>query len=139
MNEEVKGWTSLLRQQEYPPEITKTKEEIRLKLMKRKVKRASLECDDFVLQEQLKSLVYIDRSLRGDTMKDKLIDEFNFKILFCLSRKKTSKFFVGIISQKRRFIIHSEFYNIISDPLIQNPKRKPNMFHDLSRQTRYHF
>ena len=139
MNEEVKGWTSLLRQQEYPPEITKTKEEIRLEHINIKVKRAALEWDDFMLQEQLKSLFYIDCSWRGDPIKVKLIDELNFKNFACLSRKKTSKFFVGIISQKRRFIIHSEFYNIISDPLIQNLKRKPNMFHDLSRQTRYHF
>ena len=45
--------------------------------------------------------------------------------------------FVGIIFKKIRFIIHPEFYdanNIISDPFIHNLKRKPNLFHDLSRQ-----
>ena len=36
--------------QEYPPEITKTKEEIRLKNTKRKVKIAALKWDSFVLQ-----------------------------------------------------------------------------------------
>ena len=65
----MKICTSSSKQQEAPPKITNNKEEIRLKLMKRKVKRASLECDDFVLQEQLKSLVYIDRSLRSDPKK----------------------------------------------------------------------
>ena len=61
MNEEVKGWTSSQKQQESPPEITKTKQEIRLEQMKRKVKRAALEWDYFVLQEQLKSFMYVDR------------------------------------------------------------------------------
>ena len=54
-----------------------------------------------------------------------------------LRRKKTSKFFVGISSKKRKFIIHPEFFdanNIISDPFIENLKRKPNMVHDLLRQ-----
>ena len=64
---------------ESPPEITNTKEEIYLEQMKRKLKRAALEWGDFVLQEQLKYLMYVDRSLLGDPMKDKLIDELNFK------------------------------------------------------------
>ena len=137
MNEEVKGWTSSSKQLEYPPEITKTKEEICVEQMKIKVKRVALEWGNFLLQEQLKSLVYIDRSLRGDTMKDKLIDEFNFKNLFCLSRKKTRKFFVGIVSKKIKFIIHPEVFDanyIISDIFIQNIILKPNMVHDLSRK-----
>ena len=96
INEEVKGWTSSSKQQEAPPEPTKTKEEIRLEQMKRKVKRAALEWDDFVLQEQLKSLMYVDRSLRGDPMKYRFIDELNFKNCLRLTRKNTSKFFVGI-------------------------------------------
>ena len=50
INEEVKGWTSLSKQQEAPPEQPNTKEEISLEQMKIKVKRASLEWDDFVLQ-----------------------------------------------------------------------------------------
>ena len=45
------------RQQEAPPEPTKTKEEIRLEQMKRKVKIAALEWDDFLSQEQYKDLV----------------------------------------------------------------------------------
>ena len=38
MNEEVKGWTYLSKQQKSPPEIAKTKEEICLEQMKIKVK-----------------------------------------------------------------------------------------------------
>ena len=45
----------------------------------KKVKRAAIEWDNFVLQEQLKSLICVDRSLHGDPMKDKLIYELNFK------------------------------------------------------------
>ena len=57
----MKEWTSSSKQQEDPPEPTNIKKEIHLEHMKRKVKRAALEWDDFVLQEQLKSLMYIDR------------------------------------------------------------------------------
>ena len=45
----------------------------------KKGKIAALERGDFVLQEQLKSLMYIDRSVCGDIMKDNLFDELNFK------------------------------------------------------------
>ena len=81
--------------------------------------------------------MYVDRSLCGYTMKDKFVDELNFNDYFCLRRNKTSKLFIGITSKKREFIIHPEFFdanNIISDPFIQDLKRKPNMVHDLSRQ-----
>ena len=43
------------------------------------LKRELLEWDDFVLQEQLKYLMYVDYSLHGDTMKEKFIDELNLK------------------------------------------------------------
>ena len=82
INGEVKGWTSSLKQQEAPLETTKTKEQIRLKQMKIKVKRSALEWDYFLLQEQFKSLMYIDHSLRGDPRKYKFIGELNFKIAF---------------------------------------------------------
>ena len=81
--------------------------------------------------------MYIERLLRGDTIKENLIDELNFKNCLCLSRNKTSKLFVGITSKKIKFIIHPKFFdakNIISDPFIHNLKRKPSMFHDLSIQ-----
>ena len=45
-----------------------------LEQTKRKVKRASLEWDYFLLQEHLKALMYVDSSLRGDPRKDRLID-----------------------------------------------------------------
>ena len=54
INEEVKGWISSSKQQEYPHERTNTKEETRLELTKRKLKISALEWDDFILQYQLK-------------------------------------------------------------------------------------
>ena len=60
MNEEVKGWASSLKQQGALIEPTKIKDEICLKQTKRKVIRAALEWNDFVFQEQLKSLMYVD-------------------------------------------------------------------------------
>ena len=70
----MKGWTSLSKQQECTPGRTKTEEETCLEQTKRKLKGSVLEWDDFVLQAQLKSFIYVDRSLRGDPKKDKLID-----------------------------------------------------------------
>ena len=99
-NEEVKLWTSSSKQQEAPPEPTNTKEEICLEQMKREVKRAALGLDDFMLQEHLKSLIYVDRSLRGEPKKDKLIDELNFNNYMRLKRNSTSKLFVGITYKK---------------------------------------
>ena len=49
--------------------------------MKRKVKIAALKWDGFVLQEQLKSLMYIERSLRGYPRKPKLIDQLKVQTL----------------------------------------------------------
>ena len=115
------GWKSTLKEQEAPQEITKTKEEIRLEHMKRKVKKAALEWDDLLLQEQLKSLMYVDRSLRGDTKKEKFIDELNFKNCVRSKRNKTSKFSVGITYKRRKFINHPECFdanNIFSHPFI---------------------
>ena len=63
----------LIKKQEAPPEITKTKEEICLENMKRKVNRAALEQDGFVLQEQFKYLMYVERSLCSHPNKNKLI------------------------------------------------------------------
>ena len=98
--------------------------------MKRGVKRSAQEWDDFVLQEQLKSLMYADPYSRGYPNKDKFIDELNFKNCVRLRIKKTSKFFVSITYKKRKFIIHPEFFdanNIFSNPFIHNLKQKPNI------------
>ena len=54
-----------------------------------------------MIQEQLKSLMYVDRSLRGDPKKYKFIDELNFKHCLRLKIKTTSKFFVGIKYKKK--------------------------------------
>ena len=50
-----------------------------------------------MLQEQLKQLMQVDHSLRGDPKKDKLIDELNFKTCMNSNRKTPSKFLVGVI------------------------------------------
>ena len=57
--------------------LKKTKEENRLEESKRKKERSALEWDDLDMQAELKSFMYIYRSLRAK--KDKLIDELNFK------------------------------------------------------------
>ena len=98
----MKGCTYLSKQQETPPKQKNTKGE----QMKRKVKRVSLEWDYFVLQEQLKSLMYVERSLRGDPKKDNFIGELNFKNCMSLKRKTTIKLFVGIKCKKINCIIH---------------------------------
>ena len=57
--------------------------------------------------------------------------------MIAFKEKEKKKVIFVIISKIRKFIIHPEFLdakNIISDPCIQNIKRKPNMAHDLSRQ-----
>ena len=68
--------------------------------MKRNVKRAAQEWDDFVLQEESRSLMYIDRSPLGYTNKYKLVDELNFKNCMRLNINTTSKFFVAITYKK---------------------------------------
>ena len=105
--------------------------------MKIRVKRAALEWDDFVLQEKLESLIYIDRSLRADPKKDRLIDELNFKNCVGLKINTASKLSVGITKKKIKFIIHPGFFyanNIFSHIYIQNLKHKPNMVQYLSRK-----
>ena len=104
--------------------------------MKRKVRIASLERDDSVLQEQLKSLMYVDRSSCGYPKKDKLIDEINFKNCMRLKRNTTSKLFVGITYRKKN-IIHPEYSdakNFFSHTFIHNLKQKTNIVQYLSIQ-----
>ena len=76
--------------------------------MKRKIKIAALEWDDFALQGQLKYIMYVDRSSRGDPKMDEFIDELNFKNCVRLSRNTTSKLFVGITY--KNIIIHPEYF-----------------------------
>ena len=78
--------------------------------------------------------MYVDRSLSGDTKKDKLIDDFNFTDCMHLNRIQKIKLFVGITVKQRKFIIHPEFMvskHIIADQFIQNLKSNPNKVHDL--------
>ena len=130
----MKVWKSSSQQQEYSPERTKTKEETRLERTKRKFKRSALEWDGFVLQAGLNAFIYVDRSLRGDPKKDKLIDELNFTRCMRLMIIQKSNFFVGITYRQRKFIIHPEFMvanKEIIDRFIQNLKINPNKVHDL--------
>ena len=71
-NEEIRGWTSSSKNPDRPPDTKKTKEENRLEKSKRKLKQSALEWDDLDMQAELKSFMYIDRSLRAK--KDKLIE-----------------------------------------------------------------
>ena len=87
-----------------------------------------------MLQDQLKSFMYVDRSLHGDPKKDKLIDELNFTNYMHLKRIKKSKFFVVNIVKQTKFIIHPEVMvanHIIADQIIQNLKSYQNKVHDL--------
>ena len=63
--EGVKGWTSLSKQKEGSQKPTNIKDKVSLEQMKINVKRAALEWDDLVLQEQLKYFMYVDQTLRG--------------------------------------------------------------------------
>ena len=93
----MRGWTSPSKNPECPPETTKTKEENRFEKFKRKLKQAALEWDDLDMQVELKSFMYVYRSLRAN--KDKFIDELNFKKSMQLKRSLKSKFFVGITNK----------------------------------------
>ena len=73
--------------------------------MKIKVERVALKWDDLVIQEQLKSLMYINLSLCGNTKKDNWIDELNFKRYMRFKRKTTRNIF-GYYSQKKK-VYHS--------------------------------
>ena len=111
----------------------KTNDDNRLENSKRKLKQAALEWDDLDMQAELKSFMYIDRSLLAK--KDKLIDELNFKKCMQLKRSLKSKFFVGITNKQRKYIIHPDFMVVnqeITDQFIQNLKSNPNKVHDLS-------
>ena len=71
-----------------------------------------------MLQDQLKSFMYVDCSLRGDPKKDKFIDQLNFTNFMHLRRIQRIKFFVGITVKERKFIINPEFMvanHIIAD------------------------
>ena len=88
----------------------------------------------FRAKEQLKSLLYIDRSLRGERKKYKLIEELNFKNLRAFIEKDNKQVLCWI---PKKCIIHRKFFdanNIFSHLFIQNIKHKPILVHDLSIQ-----
>ena len=92
------------------------------------------------MQAELKSFMYIDRSLRAK--KEKLIDELNFKKCMQLKRSLKIKFFVGITNKQRKYIIHPDFMvanQEITDHFIQNLKSNPNKVHDLTDEMKKSF
>ena len=85
------------------------------------------------MQAELKSFMYIDRSLRKKN--DGLINELNFKKCMHLKRSIKSKFFVGITNKQIEYIIHPDFMvdnEEITDQFIRNLKRTPNKVHHLT-------
>ena len=118
----------------------KTKEENCLEKSKRKKERAALEWDDLDMQAELKSFMYIDRSLREN--KVKLIDELNFKKCMQLKISLKRKFFVGITNKQIKYIIHPDFMvanQEITDQFIQNLKSNPNKVHNLTGEMKKSF
>jgi hypothetical protein len=133
LNEEVQGWGYT------GPKIQKAnakgKENARIQSIKRKMAMAAIEWDDFVLQEDWKSLIYVNRSLRGEPQDDKLIEELSFTRCKRLKTNVRSKFFVGITGKGRKFIVHEKFFNsntIFSFHFIQNVKKNSNEEHKLT-------
>ena len=85
------------------------------------------------MQAEMKSFMFIDRSLR--LKKDGLMDELNFKKCMQLKISLKSKFFVGITNKRKRYKIHPNFMDDkkeITDQFIENIKRKPNKVHNLT-------
>ena len=103
----MRGWTSSSKNTERPPDNNKTKEENRREKSKRKKERAALEWDDIDMQAELKSFIYIDRSLRNKD--DGLINKLNFKKCMHLKISMKSKFFIGITNKQRKYIINPDF------------------------------
>ena len=92
------------------------------------------------MQAELKSFMYIDRSLL--TKPDRLIDELNFKKYMQLKRSLKSKFFVGIKNKQIKYIIHPDFMvanQEITDQSIQNLKSNPKNVHDLTGEMKKSF
>ena len=139
-NEEVRGWKYSSKNPEHPPDNKKTKEENRLENSKIKKERAAHEWDDIDMQAELKSFMYIDRSLCAK--KEKLIDELNFKKCMQLKRSLKSKFFVGVTNKQRKYIIHPDFMvanQEITYQFIQNIKSNPNKVDDLTGEMKKSF
>ena len=85
------------------------------------------------MQADLKSFMYIDRSLRAN--KGKLIDELNFTNCIQLKTILKSNFFVDITKKQRKYIIHPDFMvanQEITDQFIQNLKSNINEVHDFT-------
>ena len=92
------------------------------------------------MQAELKSFMYVDRSLCAK--KYKLIDELNFNKCMQLKILLKSEFFVGITNKQIKYIIHPDFMvanQKITDQFIHNPKSNPNKVHDLKGEMKISF
>ena len=92
------------------------------------------------MQAELKSFMYIDRSLRNKNYG--LINELNFKKCMHLKRSTKSKLFAGITNKQRKYIIHPDFMDEkkeITDQFIQNLKSNPNKVHELTGEMKKSF
>ena len=72
--------------------------------MKLKVEKSDIEWDDFVLQEELKSLMYIDNSLRGDPNNYKLMDKLKLKIACVLIEIQQASFLLVFHSREESLL-----------------------------------
>ena len=89
----MKRWIPSSKHQEATTGPTNTKEEISLEEMKQRVEKVALEWDDFVIQTQLKYVMYVYHSLCSDPRKDKLIYGLKFKNYMRFKINTTRKFF----------------------------------------------
>eukprot|EP00978_Attheya_sp_CCMP212_P022812 scaffold68740_cov63-Attheya_sp.AAC.1 len=133
LNEEVKGW-GYTGPKTHIPNV-KSKAQAHTQTIKHNMARAAIEWDDFVLQEDWNSLMYVNCELRGDPKEDTLIKELSFTSCKRLQTNKKSKFFVGVTAKGRKFIVHEEYFDsnkIFSFPFLANVKKNSNVDHKLT-------
>eukprot|EP00978_Attheya_sp_CCMP212_P020747 scaffold59802_cov56-Attheya_sp.AAC.1 len=133
LNEDVKGWGYTGPKTHKPN--AKSKAQAHTQTIKRNMARAAIKWDDFVLQEDWNSLMYVNHELRGDPKDDTLIKELSFTSCKRLQSNKKSKFFVGITAKGRKFIVHEDYFDsntIFSFHFLANVKKNSNVDHKLT-------
>ena len=134
----MRGRTYSSKNPERPTDYKKGRVELSRKV-KKKEKRASLEWDDIDMQAELKSFMYIDRSLRAK--KDKLIDELNFK-MYAIKEITEEQVLCWDYKQTNKNIIHPNFMvdnKEITNQFIQNLKSNPKKVHNLTGEMKKSF
>ena len=74
------------------------------------------------MQAELKSFMYIDRSLHNKN--DGLINELKFKKCMHLKRSIKRKFFIGLTNKQRKYIIYLNF-------MVENAEITDQFIHNL--------